>query len=377
MKALFLIFHGFESYNKGISKKIMSQVKALNYNGIETQLSYLKITENDHHIRMIGDKILEDYGTGIKGKIRKRIRYKSLIEYILSNKIKLVYIRSAHNANPCLTRMLKKLHKHGIKLLMEIPTYPYDQEYNHSSLRSRIHLQIDRYFRKHMAKYLYRMVTFSDAGIIFGVSAIHISNGIDFDEIPVKKIVNENLDQLNLIGVAEIHFWHGFDRIIKGLSDFYKKTPSEQVVFHIVGSGDMVPLRSMVKDLQLEKYVVFHGTRFGKELDDLFEISDMGIASLARHRSGITRIKTLKNREYAARGIPFVYSEIDEDFENMPYVMKIPADDTPVNIPSLIDFYHSVKMNPQEIRNSIIDELSWNKQMKIVIDQIKDINENT
>ncbi len=35
----------------------------------------------------------------------------------------------------------------------------------------------------------------------------------------------------------------------------------------------------------------------------------MGIASLGRHRNGITRIKTLKNREYAARGIPFVYSE--------------------------------------------------------------------
>lgn len=51
----------------------------------------------------------------------------------------------------------------------------------------------------------------------------------------------------------------------------------------------------------------------------------MGIASLGRHRNGITRIKTLKNREYAARGIPFVYSENDSDFDGMPYVMKAPG----------------------------------------------------
>ncbi|MEG2480028.1 MAG: hypothetical protein RSA50_07120, partial [Mucinivorans sp.] len=43
--------------------------------------------------------------------------------------------------------------------------------------------------------------------------------------------------------------------------------------------------------------------------DDLFEQADIAIGSLARHRSGITTIKTLKNREYAARGIPFIYSE--------------------------------------------------------------------
>ncbi len=37
----------------------------------------------------------------------------------------------------------------------------------------------------------------------------------------------------------------------------------------------------------------------------------------------IFKIKTLKNREYAARGIPFIYSEIDDDFENMPYIIKV------------------------------------------------------
>lgn len=38
-----------------------------------------------------------------------------------------------------------------------------------------------------------------------------------------------------------------------------------------------------------------------EELDELFNEADFAIGSLARHRSGIDKIKTLKNREYAAR----------------------------------------------------------------------------
>mgnify|MGYP000644641746 CR=1 FL=1 len=41
----------------------------------------------------------------------------------------------------------------------------------------------------------------------------------------------------------------------------------------------------------------------------MFEQADFAIGSLGRHRSGITHIKTLKNREYAARGLAFTYSE--------------------------------------------------------------------
>ena len=97
----------------------------------------------------------------------------------------------------------------------------------------------------------------------------------------------------------------------------------------------------------------------------------MGIGSLGRHRSGITNIKTLKNREYAARGIPFTYSETDEDFDNMPYVLKIMPDESPVNIHDLIDFYQSKTWTPQSIRDSV-GHLSWTKQMSKVVDKIKE-----
>lgn len=119
--------------------------------------------------------------------------------------------------------------------------------------------------------------------------------------------------------------------------------------------------------LGLGEYISFLGPLSGKELDNVFEKADFGIGSLARHRSNITKIKTLKNREYAARGLGFVYSEIDEDFEDMPYIIKAPADETPLDISMIMDFYHDTNLEPKEIRKSIEPNLSWKNQMQKVI----------
>jgi hypothetical protein len=101
----------------------------------------------------------------------------------------------------------------------------------------------------------------------------------------------------------------------------------------------------------------------------VFNRADLGIGSLARHRSNVTYIKTLKNREYAARGIPFIYSETDTDFENMPYILKVPADESPIDIKKIIKKYFLISETPEQIRNSVC-HLSWRSQMQKVIDSI-------
>jgi hypothetical protein len=117
--------------------------------------------------------------------------------------------------------------------------------------------------------------------------------------------------------------------------------------------------------------VILYGKKHGKELDELFNQCDFGIGSLGRHRVGIQKIKTLKNREYAARGIPFIYSETDSDFDNKPYVLKAPADETPIDIDSIISFYRNNTMSAQQIRASIMD-LSWENQMRNVLNKMSE-----
>lgn len=372
MKALFLVFHGFAPYN-GISKKITYQMSAFESIGLNIKLCYLMFDENNNQVRMIDNNQLISYGRGLKAKILKRIEYGCLYNYILENDIHYVYMRYDHNANPFTIYFLSRLRSKGVIIDMEIPTYPYDREYDNFGLYDKTTLFIDRIFRNILAKYLHRIVTFSDYDIIFGKETIKISNGIDFSKIKIKKLTKHSNTSINLIGVADIHFWHGFDRLVAGLANYYNRQQNVDVYFHIVGGGiqeELNKIIDIVRKGKLENYVIFHGPLWGENLDDIFDKSDFGIASLARHRSAITKIKTLKSREYAARGIPFIYSEIDEDFENMPYIIKAAPDETAIDINSIVEFCFNNKFDPQEIRASIEGKLSWETQMKIVVDDM-------
>ncbi|MCQ4913406.1 glycosyltransferase family 1 protein [Bacteroides nordii] len=370
MKILFLIFHGFDEAN-GISKKIRYQVKALRECGADVRVCYYDIAPNGHRQWLVNEEVIADLGKGEIAKIKKRVYFKPIYEYAQNESIDLVYIRSFHNANPFTIHLIKQLKTMGARVIMEIPTYPYDQEYVTPGMK--VYLTIDRHFRHKLARELDAIITFSDKEKIFGVPTIRISNGIDFDAIPLKQRINDTSHELHLIGVAEVHYWHGFDRLIQGLAEYYLQEQSYKVFFHIVGqlSGErerqeIIPA---IYNNGLTPYVILHGARYGKELDELFEQADLGIGSLGRHRSGIDKIKVLKNREYAARGLAFTYSETDEDFDNMPYVWKVPANETSMDIQKLIEFHQSIHLQPIEIRNSIAN-LSWKHQMQEVINQI-------
>jgi hypothetical protein len=71
--------------------------------------------------------------------------------------------------------------------------------------------------KKISAAKLDRIVTFTDQDYIYGQKTIQISNGIDFDPIPLRKPGRSEDDTIHLLGVAEMHYWHGVDRGIAGL----------------------------------------------------------------------------------------------------------------------------------------------------------------
>ncbi|MDD6780793.1 MAG: glycosyltransferase family 1 protein [Prevotellaceae bacterium] len=375
MKILFLVYHGF-SDESGISKKIHYQVKGLQQNGHEVHLCYYDFDPRGHRCRYVGNKVIADYGTGALAAIRSRTQLDCIYNYCAVNAIEMVYARSFMNANPILVRLFDKLSKRGIKCITEIPTYPYDSEFKGYPLKYKIPLYIDKLFRKALAKKMEAIVTFSNEETIFGKRTICISNGIDLDSIPIYNPKKQN--DIHLIAVAEIHYWHGFDRLVAGMGEYYKLNPdARKVFFHVVGweddrgttSNGYLTVEQTAKKYNIGQYVVNHGKLFGDKLDEVFNQCVFAIGSLGRHRSGITNIKTLKNREYAARGIPFIYSETDNDFEDKPYIIKAPADESPVNIRQIIDFIDTHDVNPTEIRNTV-EHLSWRFQMEKVVREI-------
>ena len=375
MKILFLVYHGF-SEESGISKKIHYQVKGLRQNGHEVHLCYYDFDSRGHRCRFVDDRVIADYGMGAMAALRSRIDLGCIDRYCIENGIEMVYARSFMNASPVLVGLFGKLKKHGIKCVTEIPTYPYDQEFKGYPLKYKIPLYIDMMFRRALAAKMEAIVTFSNKESIFGKRTICISNGIDLDSIPLHNPKKQQ--DIHLIAVAEIHYWHGFDRLVAGLGEYYKSNPNgRKVYFHVVGweddrgttSNGYLTVEQMARKYDIENYIINHGKLFGEKLNEVFNQCVFAIGSLGRHRSGITEIKTLKNREYAARGISFIYSENDSDFDNKPYIIKASADESPINVGEIIDYIDNHDINPAEIRKTV-EHLSWKYQMEKVIIEI-------
>jgi len=378
MRILFLVYHGFSDAS-GITKKIHYQVKGLRENGHEVHLCYYDFSENGHRCRYVDGQIIKDYGNGAIAGLRQRIDYKCVYDYCKQHKIEFVYARCFQNANPFLIHFFRELNRLGIKSVTEIPTYPYDQEFALFSFKQRFELKIDQLFRNSLSKEMSAIVTFSDAETIFGQRTIRISNGVDFDSIPLHQYHPHKDGSIHLIGVAEVHLWHAFDRMVSGIGEYYRNTKNpRRVVFHIVGgvhpnerykANQFHPgLQTIIDKYGVQDSVAFHGQLFGEQLDEVFNQCCFAIGSLGRHRSGITVIKTLKNREYATRGIPFIYSEQDSDFDHQSYILKASADESPIDVQQIIDFVDRHHFTPEDIRKTV-EHLSWKKQMNKVIEE--------
>lgn len=377
MKILFLVYHGFSEIS-GITKKIRNQVKGLRENGHEVHVCYYTFSPEGRRCRYVDDTVIADYGTGRLAAIRQRLSYGCIYDHCIAQDIQLVYARSFMNANPWLIRLFSRLRRAGIRAVTEIPTYPYDGEFVGFPLLARLGLYTDKMFRRRLSAQMDAMVTFSDATEIFGQRTINISNGVDMDSIPLHR-PTPTPGEIHILGVAEVHYWHGFDRMIAGLGEYYNKVERpREIFFHIVGGVAQSEMHDSVHapgfaEL-IERYclgdrVIFHGQLHGDALDAVFDRCSFAVGSLGRHRSGITDIKTLKNREYATRGLPFIYSERDSDFDDKPYVMKAPADESPIDVKTVLDFIDSHTFTPQEIRDTV-GSMSWKNQMKIVVDSI-------
>lgn len=372
MNILFIVFHGFSEHN-GISKKISCQVEALRKCGADVHLCHYEVTPSGQRMWMVNGHPLANLGYGWRGKLRKRTNFSPLLHYAESANIDAAYIRSFHNANPFTLRLAKGLKRLGVHLLLEIPTYPYDGEYH--TIKEKAQLLTDRLFRRDFCRYMDAIVTFSDHTQIFGRPTLCLSNGIDFHALSLHNATGHDLNrEIHLVAVAEIHFWHGYDRLIHGLAEYYQNDPACKVYFHLAGefSGkqEAEAILTPIRRNKLEPYVILHGPLHGMELDALFNQADLAIGSLGRHRCGIFSLKALKNREYAARGLAFVCSEHDTDFDLMPYVLRIPADESPVDIDTLLEFVRRQPLTSMQIRSSVA-HLAWERQMQTVFNFLK------
>ena len=200
-----------------------------------------------------------------------------------------------------------------------------------------------------------------------------IGNGIQVDSTPVSKRKRNTVPgEYNLTCVAQISPWHGLDRLMEGLRRY---KGNDVINFHIVGTGSALSqLKELAEKLEL-KNIFFHGFLSGKELDDILEATDLAISTLAIHRTNIRFLSVLKSREYCARGIPFVYAGIDDDFPpDFPYALRVEPSEQPVNIEQIVSFLKKIEQDTEcekNMRKYAEEVLSWDVKMGRLADYLK------
>lgn len=202
---------------------------------------------------------------------------------------------------------------------------------------------------------------------------LKMGNGILItDDIPLTKAVWPS-NKLNLIAVAQLADWHGYDRMLYALAELKKQNITYELTFTVVGDGEALPLlKKLSRELNLEN-VSFTGRLTGRDLDKVFENAHIGVASLGLYRKGLYEASDLKTREYMARGLPVIAAGEDPDFDDdCPYRIPVENGDEIASIIKMIKFLPKKLENfePCAVREYSVKKLSLKSKVKYFLELV-------
>ena len=348
MKLLYLTTWNFSNENAdGVCKKINSQIKVFCDKGITVDLIYI----NEDSIFYRKDGMIECIGS--VGEVKKTPAYMKMFKSIENAQYDYVYNRFGM-FDTFYYRVLRRLKKNGAKIIMELPTYPYDGERNPGFLNW-LMFKWDALYVNKAPKVIDRIVTFFDTDEdIWGIKTYRIYNGIDVEGIRPVEPQEAYSDAIECIAVAMFQNYHGYDRLIQGLADYYNNGGTRKVYLNLIGGGpEFNTYRELVVANKLEECINMPGPMSGDKLDEIYDRCDLAISSLGMYRIGLMdKASSLKTREYMAKGLPIVAgNEMDITAgEAFPYFKLVPNDDTPIDISDIIKFYDEIsRVDKQEV----------------------------
>jgi glycosyltransferase involved in cell wall biosynthesis len=140
--------------------------------------------------------------------------------------------------------------------------------------------------------------------------------------------------------------------------------------------GGILPeWKALVQKLGLEDKVLFHGQKTGAELDEMFDLCDLGVNSMGLYRKDFATTSELKVREYAARGLPFLCAVQDPALLNAeePMWMWITNDDSIPDMQAIVDFALQMRSDntiANKLRTYAKEHMTWESQYKKIFQEI-------
>lgn len=291
--------------------------------------------------------------------------YRMIVRELTDIGVDVVYLRKPPVFDPRSVRFMRRLRARGIRVVLEIPTFPYDRELIEGSFQYRL----DRAARRKLADAVDRIATFSHHARIYGVPCVRIDNAVDIASLPLA--ARSESAGVRVTVVASLQRWHRLDRVLVMVLDAWRKGDYRIECLNIVGEGpESRALSRIVGEAGLEAAhrVRFCGPLYGAELSAVFDRTDLAFGNLEEQNDrGLTNTKALKHREYAARGIPFVYGLADHSFSGSSYALRI--DDGPLNLDSILSWYDGLSVTRADIRKDAM-RFNWTSQFRRVFRDI-------
>lgn len=341
----------------GVKKKILSQVRVLQ-DHFES-VYYTMCCEGMIYL-MDGDRIIDK-----QLSVTRQMTNEVLCAWLDKYQVDKTYIRYEYLSNPWFLRYLAQQKERNVRSVLEIPVYPYGQDVAPGRLKLE-----EEFFRRELPRYVDCISTFSEDKTIWGIPCINLVNGVDLESNPLRKRKKES--RIVLIGVSCCYPWHGYERVIMGLRDYYKDGGEYDILFKVVGSGSQEKYyRSLTAQYNLQNHVEFCGRLDGDELDRQYSAADIAIGTLATYKIGLQTVSTIKCAEYCVRGIPMIISYDDIRFpSNAEYVMQVPNSPEPLNMQDVIGFYNRTVSQEDlslKMRQFAAERFTWDRIMMPVV----------
>ena len=310
--------------------------------------------------------------------------YKDIFDWICKNGISIVYIRFDHLDNVMLG-FFRKLKSRGVKIYLELPTFPYagERDKRHRDMLKkgkipqymikRILAKQEEAHTRSVNKYVEKIITYTYDGTIWNLPSMCIENGVDCSSIKVRD--HQNDSEKVIIGcVANLAKWHAVDRVIEGLKNYYAQPSVRPVEFWIVGEGSETAfVKSLVEKYNLSDHVIFKGAMSGESLEKVLNEIDIGVGTLGLYRIGLPWGSTLKSKEYCAAGLPFFYSSREKALTGYePFALKFEDNDSPIDINAVVEFALKVRNDIQlrkEMREKAEREYDWKSLTKKILEK--------
>lgn len=214
----------------------------------------------------------------------------------------------------------------------------------------------------------------------YGIPCIEFGMGVDVDNYNKHHYIG-NKNELNMLMVGCHSVYHGTDRIIKSLKNYYDSHDNNcrQVFLHLVGDIQASDKRMIEHSGHGDK-IILYGRQTGIPLDDIYNKCNIALGPLAQYRI-MKKDTGLKTKEYFARGIPYVYSgeevKIEKDY---PYILNVDDSDSHIDIDTIFRFVDNIG-DPIEAAESMRvkahEAFSWVKIFDRVFLKVAEIKKSS